>query len=489
MAARTLYPAQETVSLSEAKWSLADDNAQDQVKPAAGQGDTVIFTENSGSMLVDEAPATVAGWNMAGDGDYAGTLGIGAYTIDVDGDAILAGTITSTSGSFDVTDDLTVITATSFPLTATINFLTAQSVQSVLDANEVSLGPVVNSAVGAVGSQLKPGSGEDLAMVSFQQDTADSTYEGVSTGPDIEIKTITLTGTGDPATGADLLLPAGNADNLEVIQAASGDIKAASGAEPDHLTCAAAGFTSSLAANTRVHKLTLGAGTFAAASRILTIVLGGHQNDNFFTQDPGNTFTSTGSWLALLSHDNISNGAINVPRELQIRGLDAKTLTMMGDITLEGGGTYYDLYVAGNAGTEHGTLDLNGNNLSCQNVYPGYKGTAGREGTVKFGSGYHTITGNISESHTNDTLSEIHLEDCTIALGGTFDGSKINSCTNASAKINGGTVSNVDCSSTWALIAYGSTDGTGNSNVLFGSPGGFFWRMAGPMTGPMAEAA
>jgi hypothetical protein len=56
--ARTLYPAQVAQNYSEAKWSLADDNAQNETKPVAG--DTIICTASSGKVTCDEPWAALA---------------------------------------------------------------------------------------------------------------------------------------------------------------------------------------------------------------------------------------------------------------------------------------------------------------------------------------------------------------------------------------------------------------------------------------------
>ncbi len=445
-----------------------------------GGADTAVLDGTSGNVTGEAAMATIGGYDMTG---YAETLALGAFTVDVDGDAIIGDAVTSTSGSFDVSGDVTVIAGTTFPLTATINFLTAFGTQSVLDANEVALGPVVNSATGGT-SKLKPGSGEDLSMVLFQQDTADSTYDGVSPGPDFEIKPITLTGVA--GTGADLLLEAGLASGMVITQAGTGDVKtSASGRAIDHLTCAASGKTTTLTDSTFAHKLTLGPGTLAKGVKGLTIYTAGHQNDNFWTQHADNTFTASGGNSVLFwSLDDLNNGRIVInDADLGILPNNTKTLTMTGHLTVTGG----DLSLSGWGANSKGSLDLNGNNLTCDAVVLGNPANVDREGYLYLGSGQHTIA-SIAAAKPNDDDNQLHLETSTIRLGGTLDGAGI-TFTNDSAKVIGGTIQNVDCSSTWALIAYGSTDGAGNSNVLFGSPGGFFWRMAGPMTGPMAEAA
>ena len=56
--ARTLYPAQVAQNYSEAKWSVADDNAQNETKPVAG--DTIICTASSGKVTCDEPWAALA---------------------------------------------------------------------------------------------------------------------------------------------------------------------------------------------------------------------------------------------------------------------------------------------------------------------------------------------------------------------------------------------------------------------------------------------
>ena len=96
--ARTLYPAQDAMNWSAAEWSLADDNAKNQAKPAGG--DTVYFTFNSGDVTLDENSAALAALAMDAAGDYVLTLALGANTLTVDGSCGLVGTITGT-GTID----------------------------------------------------------------------------------------------------------------------------------------------------------------------------------------------------------------------------------------------------------------------------------------------------------------------------------------------------------------------------------------------------
>ena len=107
MAARTLYPSQEaTMNWSASEWSLADDNAKDQAKPAAGQGDTVIFTANStAAMAVDEATAVLSSLTTTG---YTGTITANNdITVTGGANSVVLGSGTSlvgTSKSLIITD-------------------------------------------------------------------------------------------------------------------------------------------------------------------------------------------------------------------------------------------------------------------------------------------------------------------------------------------------------------------------------------------------
>ncbi len=106
------YPAHSAMNWSEAKWSLADDDAQDQAKP--GGAEDVIFTLNSGDVTMDEGSAALGGLDMAG---HVGTLDIDGQTLDIDGVAELEGTIedTATGGAIEVSGALVKSNALSAP--------------------------------------------------------------------------------------------------------------------------------------------------------------------------------------------------------------------------------------------------------------------------------------------------------------------------------------------------------------------------------------
>jgi len=99
----TYYPAHSAMNWSDAKWSLADDDAQNAGPPGAGDG--FIFTSNSGDVTLTASPGVAFGVGyMTG---YTGTLDLGPYTLDIDAAVMLDGTITG-SGTISVTGNCEV---------------------------------------------------------------------------------------------------------------------------------------------------------------------------------------------------------------------------------------------------------------------------------------------------------------------------------------------------------------------------------------------
>ncbi|MBC8218628.1 MAG: hypothetical protein H8E73_09200, partial [Planctomycetes bacterium] len=116
--ARTLYPAQVAQNYSEAKWSVADDNAQNETKPVAG--DTIICTASSGKVTCDEAWAALAlSATGACEWDFGAQTASVTNVIRLDNIAATsaAATINATSvdlgdvggaGTLTMSDDLTI---------------------------------------------------------------------------------------------------------------------------------------------------------------------------------------------------------------------------------------------------------------------------------------------------------------------------------------------------------------------------------------------
>jgi hypothetical protein len=114
--ARTLYPAQVAQNYSEAKWSLADDNAQDETKPVAG--DTIVLTSNSGLVTCDEAWAcaelgsdSTGGLWAFGTQTATASVAIGLSNITATADAGAAITVPAfnhDTGSLTLSGDVTI---------------------------------------------------------------------------------------------------------------------------------------------------------------------------------------------------------------------------------------------------------------------------------------------------------------------------------------------------------------------------------------------
>jgi len=190
--ARTLYPAQVAQNYSEAKWSLADDNAQNQTKPVAG--DTIICTVNSGKVTCDETWAAVSlSATGACEWDFASETGelSGAVTLDDITTTAAAASITAaafdigTDGKLTLSDDMAIISpqpATGFEL----------------DGGEID----TNGNTIALTGDLVKSSGTDTECNVHHIGDANLSFSGLDA---YQITSGTITATGDSA-GASLVV-------------------------------------------------------------------------------------------------------------------------------------------------------------------------------------------------------------------------------------------------------------------------------------------
>ncbi len=196
----------------------------------------------------------------------------------------------------------------------------------------------------------------------------------------------------------------------------------------------------------------------------------GNNTTNFlFFNSPGanNFYSFTGINSAMLNillttatTRSLNQGITLVDVDMNVR---RGTLVLGGDINLGTG----DLLPSSDFGD--GGIDMNGHNLSCNDVLIGEDNDA----TMDFGTGEHTINSDIKKAagYVSGTLT-IELSTSTIHLGGTFDGTTITVTASAAARIAVGdnsvapTLTNVTVNN--PLDASGVLDGGSNdSNIRF----------------------
>ena len=90
------YPKQVAMNWSDHTWALTDGGTADQLDP--GAADDVYFTANSGDVILSTGDTdTFASLDMSyGASVYVGTLALGIFDLDTNGDISLSGTLTGT---------------------------------------------------------------------------------------------------------------------------------------------------------------------------------------------------------------------------------------------------------------------------------------------------------------------------------------------------------------------------------------------------------
>ena len=141
-------------------------------------------------------------------------------------------------------------------------------------------------------------------------------------------------------------------------------------------------------------------------------------------------------------------------------------VTQSGDIDVN------SLIIGGNGANQYGGLTYTGTNADLGDITLGNAGDLSQTGrldlnctTVSMASVTATAETHLTNTH------QLNFRSCSLTLSGTLDGSNIDTAgvSNTAATVTGGTISNLDCSSTNELDATGgATDGGGNLNIDFG---------------------
>jgi len=420
MAARTLNPAHVAQNFSESKWSLADDNAQDQSHPVAG--DEIVSTANSGKVtcdsewFADSLSATGASeWDFV---DYAATLS-GTMRLD---------DITATTSRAAATWDLGGLEIGANGSLTTADSLYIQSGGVVVDGGTLTLGGDLEIADGS------------LSMTSGE--IADGGNNVTVAGGIVRTDgTLTMTG------------------NWEMTSP-GGDLKQTTYLYPFPQLTIAEGATANVTGYCYAKKFVI-AGSVTSTDGDLVAY---NCANGWWTQTGAVACNLQIFKVSCCPGDDIT--LTNANLRVQTNGIDS--ITMDANISLGTG----DLYVRG-TGNNDGpidkqTLDMATYNLTCADVEVGMATAVKGSGVLKFGSGVHSIA-SLSAGNAANTGNEAHMENCTLLLSGTLDGDNITT-TSAGANLHGGTIQNV--TSTGIIHCWGSTDGGGNSGDIARHGGG-----------------
>lgn len=139
------------------------------------------------------------------------------------------------------------------------------------------------------------------------------------------------------------------------------------------------------------------------------------------TTDPlvntGASFTGTGIIRYTTNNVNITLAGYNFGSwgiQYYLNSNTNRTATLSSDLTTTG-----NITIGDNNTSYVITLDTNGHNLSCANLYAGTSSYGG--GAVLLKGGSHTVTGNISRSTSTLTTNAIDFGTGSISVGGNID--------------------------------------------------------------------
>lgn len=429
---RDLYPPQAHAGShlwSENDWSLTDGGTTNQPKPAGA--DHVHMTLNSVSVTLDENSAALDDFTLIG---YVETLHLATFTLDIDGPAILDGTITSSGGVIEIEGNFTLTTGLSSDI-----YITLDGTGNVT-CNGNSAGQVTNNTTGT-------NTVADAFAAYSWTNTAGEWDDG---GFAHTIETDIIDNDVLTSTGTWTMTDNGN------IQ----------GGTFDTLVLAAPTKTSSLTGNTICKKLTLGTGTLDGAFR-MDVQIGANGS---IVQDAAADIDVT-EFRVSVQAALLTNAALNTSAgttQLNIRG-NARTLRMTGDLNC---GTN-ELYLNAVAAINAVTLDLATNDvaLTAGDVVLGFAGAGNRGGILNTGT-VVTITGAvIGGDATNKASNELNFPaGATVNLTGSITGTNIDTIT-AGAGVTitgGGTLTNLDTDPGNVVICQNMIDGGGNHvNYVF----------------------
>lgn len=418
-------------------WSTASGGAGGDGPPAIGQD--ANLDSASGDVVLDaDSAAGLLSLDMSG---YTGTLSSdGAWTIDVDGDVTLGGTLAAgansiliqSSGDIDVdTGNLTVtgdVTVEHNDIAAN-----ARTVRTRTLCGDIKF--IVNNNGITSFTALDKGYWKTFTLTAGKYDGGNF---GIEVGGDIIRTAGVWTNSGTVNQTAD-----GNLKNTDFNYSWAVLQEDAVGTPTGNI------YTDSIS----------GSGSIAASAHVIYF----HQitTDNFWTL--GGT-CGTEAFVSAASSVSSGGSITLVDKKLTLRGAAAVTMTMDGGIVLGTGAMDVEAYVAGLF-----TLDMNGYSIDSPDtdIEEGDAAAANELGKILFRNAYHRFK-SLKRANAGAVGNGADLANGFFDISGTFDGAGITVVAD-DARIRSATVQNVDCTGrAWAFA--GSTDGGGNGGDLIFRP-------------------
>lgn len=399
-------------------WDTGVPQAGDHVVVSGGYDIEVAATTNALATFTD-----------AGNGGGSVTVNSGAV-LNIDGAATLAGSFSGV-GDIACAADLTVGAAATFALGLTL----------ILDGS----GNVVWAATGE-------------ENVSVEINTAGSVTQNddVYCG-DFTVTTGTLVGTGYTVycKGDYYGHSNGVYTNVSVNLTGSGTCYHGDYTTPLLLlTCAADGENTEWSGGTTyMVKLVLGPGATSGSGgvyiRFTTV-------DDALDQDPDNVFVcGTFHHIQLTDVNQKSMNLSGVGAVEFSSGSGGRKLTMTGDLDCGA----VPVNISDSAVQQ---LDMNGHNLTAGAVT--YGNAAGANGGTIYGGEGVIKVASMAIAAGNTGTNSFHMEGCTLACSGVFDGDDITVTLDGGNNVIGGTLQNVDVAG--VLNCWGVTEGAGNNASL-----------------------
>ena len=438
------YAPHVAFNWSDAVWSAADDNAQDQA--AAGAGDIAAFTANSGDCTLTANVDDLQQLYMVGYPNGK-TLALGTYYIDVDGTCHLDGTITASAGG-------KIYCSTGLGKTAAMADL-GDNVAIECDGT----GFISCSSVG----------GGDL-IINAGGGSVEASDAGLWASFTLTAGTYTDSANAHTIAGK-IAINANMTSTAAWTMSASGTLNAGTSARDIYELTIPTGVTCSVAGTTYLGKLDCQAGsTLVAGTR--TIIILAHGSD--YCQMDG-TITTAPAILNLYSGSDAytNSGHVEATTLKWYSQSASRNLTHNGTITAGSlniynntDGAYTNLILGASAtGSDLGAVGL------------GHASDADRDARLDLGDNAIAVTMTSLATRVATQENQVDFGDATVTLSGTIDGTDI-TCTTAVVapaklpSIVGGTVSNVTWTGTVPLDCSGdyTIDGGGNTGeVWFGS--------------------
>ena len=404
-----------TASGGDRKWSTAA--TWDAGAP--GAGDTAVFDINSGDVILD-ADTSITVLEMSA---YTNTLSDDAsWTLDVNGNTTLGGTVDFSNGSDISTSGNIVLTA---GMTYTAGLLTqdAASGSQTITTNAVSIPAFTLNNGAATGfSEV-----DDVNVMGNILIINGSKFTSVAEW--------TQTGSGN-------LLNPTSGNRFFALNIASG-----------------AGHTATLTGHVITKKLTHGAGTVTGA---FNLTIQPAANDFWITNGIPAGFNVTTLFANIIT----SNWSNANPVNVLAQSLDINAYTNNLTWTQSENLTCGNLNVRGTAGVT-GKLTLTGGaSLNAAAITLGWNGGAGRPGVLTFSSGIHKIT-SIAKAHALAVDNAVAFASAYIETTGLINLTDI-APTNVACHIECGAAGSVDnmpaAGLTEKVHVYGDATADGGSN-------------------------